>query len=271
VDDRPVERGVGRPRSPEDARALARFDGAMAFPLVLAALLPLILLPGGEASLLAVAVNIVAWIVFLVDFVVHQRRLDHYVATWLGRFDLLVVVLTAPWFLLPGAGGSRFVVLIRLARVARLLMAGTGARRLFERIGRVAIIAIAVVVIGAAAAYRAEHPSNTEFATYGDSLWWAIVTLTTVGYGDIVPKTTAGRCTGVLIMVAGVGILGVLAGSLASFFRVGGSDDETPDDRETSTAGLTTQVVELRTQVAALTQEIARLATQLGKSSDPTD
>jgi len=269
VDDRPAERESGRPRSPEDAQILARFDAAMAFPLVLAALLPLILLPGGDAGLLAAVVNVVAWIVFLVDFVVHQRRLNHYVATWLGRFDLLVVILTAPWFLLPGTGGSRFVVLIRLARVARLVMAGTGARRLFERLGRVAIIALAVVVIGAAAAYRAEHPSNPEFATFGDSLWWAIVTLTTVGYGDIVPKTSAGRVTGVFIMVAGVGILGVLAGSLASFFRVGAPDDASPDDSETVSSELTTQVVELRTQVAALTEEISRLATQLDESSGP--
>lgn len=124
----------------------------MALPLVLAAVLPLLLLPGDDEGLLAAAVNFVAWVVFIVDFVVHRRRLDHYLATWLGRFDLLVVVLTAPWFLLPGVGESRFVILIRLARIARLLMAGTGARRLFERLGRVAVIAVAVVVLGAAAA-----------------------------------------------------------------------------------------------------------------------
>jgi voltage-gated potassium channel len=162
------------------------------------------------------------------------------------------------------------VVLIRLARVARLLMAGTGARRLFARLGRVAIIAVAVVVIGAAVAYRAEHPSNPEFASYGDSLWWAIVTLTTVGYGDIVPQTLEGRLTGVLIMVAGVGILGVLAGSLASFFRVGSSEDESSDNDEASTTDLAPQVVELRTQVAALTHEISRLTAKLGDTSDPT-
>ena len=45
------------------------------------------------------------------------------------RFDQLVVVLTAPWFLLPGASESRFVIFIRLARVARLTMAGTGRTR----------------------------------------------------------------------------------------------------------------------------------------------
>jgi voltage-gated potassium channel len=146
------ERGPGRPRTPADARVLARFDAVMALPLVLAAVLPLLLLPGDDEGLLAAAVNIVAWVVFIVDFVVHRRRLDHYLATWLGPFDLLVVVLTAPWFLLPGVGESRFVILIRLARIARLLMAGTGARRLFERLGRVAVIAVAVVVLGSAAA-----------------------------------------------------------------------------------------------------------------------
>ena len=266
----PVETKAGRPRSPEDARQLARFDAAMAFPLVLAALLPLILLPGDDTSLVAAVVNIVAWIVFLVDFVVHERRLYDYLGTWLGRFDLLVVVLTAPWFLLPGLGESRFVILIRLARVARLLMAGTGARRLFERLGRVALIAVGVIVIGAAAAFRAEHPSNPEFATFGDSLWWAVVTLTTVGYGDIVPKTTAGRLTGFMIMVTGVGILGVLAGSLASFFRVDSADGEAPDGDETS-ADLTTQVGELRGQIAALTGEISRLAAQIERTSNPSE
>ncbi len=265
-----VERKAGRPRSPEDARRLARFDAVMALPLVLAALLPLVLLPGDDTSLIAGVVNIAAWIVFLVDFVVHERRLDRYLVTWLGRFDLLVVVLTAPWFLLPGPDESRFVVLIRFARIARLLMAGTGARRLFERIGRVAVIAAGVVVVGAAAAYRAEHPSNPEFATFGDSLWWAVVTLTTVGYGDIVPETTAGRLTGFMIMVTGVGILGVLAGSLASFFRIDGPDGETADHPETP-ADLTTQVVELRGQVAALTGEISRLAAQIERTSDSPD
>jgi voltage-gated potassium channel len=268
VDEGPVERGAGRPRSPEDARQLARFDSAMAFPLVLAAVLPLILLPGDDAGLVAAGVNIVAWVVFVVDFVVHERRLVSYLSTWLGRFDLLVVVLTAPWFLLPGPDESRFIIMIRLARVARVLMAGTGARRLFERIGRVAIIAVAVIIIGAAAAYRAEHPTNPEFATFGDSLWWAVVTLTTVGYGDIVPETTVGRLIGVMIMVTGVGILGVLAGSLASFFRIGGPDDETTDGAGTP-ADLTTEVIELRGQVAALTGEISRLTARIGETSDP--
>ena len=52
--------------------------------------------------------------------------------------------------------------------------------------------------------------------TGGDALWYAVVTLTTVGYGDLFPVTTLGRITGVFIMFAGVGLIGVLASLLSS-------------------------------------------------------
>ena len=57
-------------------------------------------------------------------------------------------------------------------------------------------------------------------------MWWATVTLTTVGYGDIVPETPTGRWAAVMIMITGVGVLGLLAGSLASFFRPANDDDD---------------------------------------------
>ena len=82
------------------------------------------------------------------------------------------------------------------------------------------MVAGGVVLLGSLAAYEAEHATNKEFATVGDALWWGIVTLTTVGYGDIVPITTAGRVAGVAIMFTGIGVLGVLAGSLAELFHL---------------------------------------------------
>lgn len=253
MDQTPEERLLEGAKTPEDAEALARFDDRMALPLVLSAVLPLFLLPSGKHSLIGAAVGIVSWIVFLVDFTVHQRRLTNYLGTWLGRFDLVVVILTAPWFLLPGAQAGRFVMLIRLARLARLIMAGAGARRLFQRVGRIALVALAIVLIGAAAAYGAEHATNPEFDTYGNAVWWAIVTLTTVGYGDITPITHAGRMVAVMIMVSGVGVLGVLAGSLASFFRVGSPEDEDP------ATVLANEVVSLRRQVEVLTAQLATI------------
>jgi voltage-gated potassium channel len=206
----------------------------------------------------------VSWLVFLLDLIVRERRLVRYLETWLGRFDLLVVVLTAPWFLITGPTDTKFVLIIRLARVARVVMASVGARRLFVRLGRVALVAVAVVFVGAAVAYRAEHATNPGFANYGDALWWAIVTLTTVGYGDIVPNTTAGRVDAVMIMITGIGVLGVLAGSIASFFHLQPAPRSASPENESSDGqprdALAVEVSELRTEVARLVDEVARLA-----------
>ena len=205
---------------------------------------------------------------FLFDYVVHTRRLERYGRTRVGRFDLFVVVATAPWFLIPGAQAVQFAALLRLARLARLVMATKGARRLFERLGRVAGVAGGVVVLGSLVAYHAEHPTNPGFATIGDALWWGIVTLTTVGYGDIVPKTTTGRWAAVVIMITGIAVLGLLAGSLASFFRLdnGAPPDESPNGESAGTTAplhdaalhaLTTEVSALRQQVEAPTARLA--------------
>ena len=164
----------------------------MQLPIIVSAILPLVVAPESNGWVGAV-VGVATWLVFLVDYVVHARHLEHYGRTGLGRFDLFVVIATAPWFLIPGAQAGRFVVVLRLARLARLAMASRGSRRLFDRLGRIAVVAGGVLVTGSLVAYYAEHPANPGFATVGDALWWGIVTLTTVGYGDIVPKTSTGH------------------------------------------------------------------------------
>ena len=167
----------------------------MRLPIIVSAILPLIVVPESNGWV-GVAVGIITWLVFLVDYVVHVRHLVRYGHTRLGRFDLFVVIVTAPWFLISGAQAGGFVVLLRLARLARLVVATRGGRRLFERLGRVVVVAAGVVVLGSLVAYYAEHPTNPEFATVGDALWWGIVTLTTpsaTGISSRRPRPAAGR------------------------------------------------------------------------------
>ncbi len=71
---------------------------------------------------------------------------------------------------------------------------------------------------------------NANIITGGDALWWAVVTITTVGYGDYFPVTTLGRLTGVSVMFAGVGIIGALASILASLLVPPVKQDPEPED-----------------------------------------
>ena len=272
-------RQPGQPRSERDAAFLERFEAAMRLPIIVSAILPLVVVPESNGWV-GVVVGIATWLVFLVDYVAHVRRLEHYGRTGSGRFDLFVVVATAPWFLFPGARAGGFVVLLRLARLARLAMATKGGRRLFDRLGRVAVVAGGVVLIGSLVAYYAEHPTNPEFATVGDALWWGMVTLTTVGYGDIVPKTSTGRWASVTIMITGIAVLGMLAGSLASFFRLdegetaAGSAASEPataaaESSDAALQALTAQVSALRYQVQALTERLTGVPPGL-TSEEPT-
>jgi voltage-gated potassium channel len=261
-----TERRPGHPRSERDAAFLERFDARMRLPIIVSAVLPLIVTPGPD-DWLDIVVGVASWLVFLVDYVVHARHLERYGRTRLGRFDLFVVAVTAPWFLLPGGHAGGFVVVLRLARLARVVMASRGARRLFQRLGRVAAVAIGIVLVASLVAYYAEHPVNPEFATFGDALWWGIVTLTTVGYGDIVPVTPTGRWAAVAIMITGIAVLGLLAGALASFFRLDhGETDAGPSISEPANsaatsgdaalAALTAEVAALRGQVETLTRRL---------------
>ncbi len=142
----------------------------------------------------------------------------------------MIVLLTAPWFLIPGFGGSQILVLARLGRLVRLLFASPRARLAFQRLGQVGLFAVAMLLLASWLAYTAERSTNPEFANFGDSLWWGIVTLTTVGYGDIVPETTKGRVAGVFLMLTGVATLGILSGTLASFFRGSSSTAAAPTE-----------------------------------------
>jgi voltage-gated potassium channel len=260
----------GRPDdlTPEQLAARNRWQRRWNLPIMLAALVPLFVTsPSSRAAEIFIGVG--SWLVFLVDLVVQRRIVPDYLHRARGRFDLAIVVLTFPLYLIPGVTGySAILLFARLGRVARVLMATAGLRRFAQRLGKVAVVAALIVVLCSLSAYRAEHPTNPGFATFGDALWWGVVTLTTVGYGDIVPKTTAGRIAGVAIMFTGIAVLGVLAGSLASLFGIGASAaGEVPsagsqaiEDDLHSARSVADELAILRAQLLAVEQGLGDLA-----------
>src|SRR3954454_13563743 len=77
----------------------------------------------------------------------------------------------------------------------------------------------AVVVAGGTAVWRLERGvPGTTFRSWGDGVWWALTTMTTVGYGDHVPATPPGRLVAAVIMITGVAVLGAVAAVVALVF-----------------------------------------------------
>lgn len=242
----------------------------MSFPILLAALAPILVSLSDATDLVWAAVAIASWLVFVVDLVVRRHLSPRYLHTGWGRVDLVIVLATAPWFLIPGLASTRLLGVVRLARIARIALASGALRRLASRLNRVAIFGALMVAGCGFIVTKVEGPANG-FDNYGDGLWWGIVTLTTVGYGDLVPETVVGRLTGAVLMISGIGIVGVLAGSLASFFHLDappgeGAADQAPPpaDPEGGEAAAT----ELSQQIALLSNQLSDLQRQLDQLSD---
>ena len=80
----------------------------------------------------------------------------------------------------------------------------------------VSALSLAVVVVGGSATWLLErHVPGRTFGSWGDALWWALTTLTTVGYGDHVPVTAGGRLVAAVVMIAGVAVIGGVAAGVS--------------------------------------------------------
>ena len=265
-----AEKLADRARSEEGLRKLEQFEERTQLLLVLSALVPIVVAFSRATtdSGISIAVNVVAWIVFVVDLVVHMRYIRHYLRTGTGVFDLVVVILTAPWFLIPGLEGTQLLQLARLARLLRIIAVSPGAKRVAQQLGQGGIFAVGLLLFSSWAAYIAEHPTNPGFATFGNALWWGIVTLTTVGYGDIVPETTTGRVAGVFLMITGVATLGIISGTLASFFKSARAAEDSAADTAASAAS-PASAADVIAELSAVRAQLAALETRLSQGSDP--
>ena len=112
----------------------------------------------------------------------------------------------------------------------------------------VALGAFVAMVCGAVSVLNLESGSEANIETASDAMWWAFVTITTVGYGDCYPVTLGGRLVAAVLMVVGVGLFGTFTAYVASFF-IGDQEDEDAILREIRC--LREEVGELRRTMAA--------------------
>lgn len=106
---------------------------------------------------------------------------------------------------------ARFVVrLVVLIKVSHIIIPRFYALQIVTMLGFFTLLSTELF-------YMAEHATNPEVQTHFDSFWWTMVTTTTVGYGDITPVTSGGRVIAIFMMLMGIGIVGLVTGSAASF------------------------------------------------------
>lgn len=240
------------------AARLESYENRTAMAMVVLALVYLgiysveVLNPDLPTALVAVlsVVGLAIWITFGVDLAI-RAILSPSWRGYLLRHPIDVLAVALPMF--------------RFLRVLRVVTAGQWLIRRGSRlaIGQTAVaLGIAVsflALVGALAVLDAERDAaGATITTFGDAIWWAFVTMSTVGYGDEFPVTFLGRIVAVGMMLVGIGLLGLVSATLASGFlaRLQAQEDS--------------EQAELLARLDSLQAEVASLSTLLrsGGSGD---
>ena len=160
------------------------------------------------------------------DLPAHRARMK-YVTSGMAVIDLVAILpFYLPMFLpinLTSIRAIRLVRMLRIFKLNRYTEALSSIAEVFRRKYREMLVSMLFVLIlltiSSLMIYYAEHDAQPEqFANAFSGLWWAVATLTTVGYGDIYPVTIAGRILGTVIAIMGIGMVAVPAGILSSGF-----------------------------------------------------
>jgi voltage-gated potassium channel len=195
------------------------------------------------------------WVLFVIDFLVNlwlaERRLH-----WLVRNLHMAAILALPML--------RPLRLIRLLSVLRMThrVAGRALR------GRVLTYAFGSTILLCYAAALAvldaeQNARGSNIKNIGDALWWAAVTIAGVGYGDHYPVTFVGRLVAVGLMMGGIALVAVVAGSLAAWMieavgnRVAEAEAEAQSQAQSDSESVITELARVNAQLAALTELVA--------------
>jgi voltage-gated potassium channel len=113
----------------------------------------------------------------------------------------------------------RFVKILKLIKILSFVKRFTSKSKKFVYTNGFVYMmyfTLATIILGAIGIYFAEKDQTIN--SFQDAIWWSFVTASTVGYGDISPKTTLGRLIAVILMIIGIGFIGMLTGTIATYF-----------------------------------------------------
>lgn len=188
--------------------------------------------PSEEATFLTLDWFI--WAIFAIDLAVKLVVAPHRLA-YLKRHWLEVLVVVVPFF--------------RPLRIIRVFIFGSrawvGTRRLVN-VDFLLVYGIGLVIIAATVVASVEGGEGASIRSFPDALWWSMATITTVGYGDMVPISTVGRAMGYILMLGGIAFFSGITANLASFLVRG------TDARDKALRGLVVEVEGLRKELARL-------------------
>lgn len=186
-----------------------------------------------------------AWGTFALDYIVRlalSRARWRFI--WNNPVDLAVVVL-------PLLRPLRLLRLVTLLGVVNRYAGGSLRGRVAIYVVGSASLVILVAALAVLDAERGQPDANIE--TFGDAAWWALTTVTTVGYGDHFPTTATGRFVAGGLMLAGIALLGIVTATLASWLI-----ERVAQVEEQSQAATRRDVEALTAEVAALREELRR-------------
>jgi voltage-gated potassium channel len=199
------------------------------WPVIIAALLtiPLVLIQESNLSqpwpTIGTVLNWITWLVFATEVVVMLSIVPRK-RTWLRThmLDVAVTVLTPPFAPAAWQAGRLYRVL-RLMRLLRVF----SLRRLLslEGLRLAAVAAITTVILGGVVVAGIESTAKEPWTAW-DGIWWAVTTVTTVGYGGLEPHTDSGRIIASAIMLVGIGFVALLTAFIADRFIAGQEEKE---------------------------------------------
>ena len=167
-------------------------------------------------------IDLIVALIFLSDFIIGMYLADSRKKYFKQNWPDLLASIPITEGMFRSLRALRILRLVRIIRViARVRRIGVLADRMADKSSQyvyASAITAVVVLSGAVAFFSMEFGINPQVNNFFDAVWWAVVTATTVGYGDIYPITWEGRIIGMLLMIFGIGLVGTIAGFVGSHF-----------------------------------------------------